>query len=232
MNCEEHHALAFGAQNDPDISAIASRISARAIPMCLVFFHGLVPSCYVGGVGGIRYLMEAEHVAKGLGVPFPPVTVWRPRDRYLGVGQVEARLELKRICRDLDAPNLATARDMLKSRISEIHEQLDTLEASKKRAIERLKERPSDKELKEEVQSISMSQTRIKRSSNLSVIGHELRIVENISTALDVIPSVIDYAVNLGLRETSEQWMRFLEDDGRLSSEVHLKSLLSPNELI
>ena len=231
MNCEEHHALAFGAKNDPDISAIASRISARAIPMCLVFFHGLVPSCYVGGVGGIRYLMEAEHVAKGLGVPFPPVTVWRPHDRYHGVGQMEARLELKRICRDLGAPALATAQETLRSRISEIHERLHTLEASKKSAVKRLKEHPSNEELKEEVKSISMSQTRVKRSSNLSVVSHELKIVENISTVLDVIPSVIDYAVNIGLKETSEQWMRFLGDDGRLSSDVHLESVLTRNEL-
>ena len=231
MNCEEHHALAFGATNDPDISAIASRISARAIPMCLVFFNGLVPSCYVGGVGGIRYLMEAEHVAKALGVPFPPVTVWRPHDRYLGAGQMEARLELKRICSDLGAPDLAAAKEMLRSRIAEIHERLDTLEASKKSAVERLKEHPNDEALKEEVTSISMSQTRIKRSSNLSVISHELKILENISTVLDLIPSIIDYTVNIGLKETSEQWMRFLGEDGSLSSDVHLKSVLAQNEL-
>jgi len=36
--------------------------------------------------------------------------------------------------------------------------------------------------------------------------------------------------VNIGLKETSEQWMRFLEDDGRLSSDVHLKSVLTRHE--
>ncbi len=56
--------------------------------MGLVFFRGVQPSCYVGGVGGAAYLMEAEHVAKGLGYDFPVTVFWRPFDKYLGVGQV------------------------------------------------------------------------------------------------------------------------------------------------
>jgi hypothetical protein len=229
VGCGEQYELEFGANNDPDISDIACRISARAIHMALVFFNGLMPSCYVGGVGGIRYLMEAEHVAKGLGIPFPPVAVWRPRDKYLGVGQMEAVLELKRICSDLGARDLSTAKGLLESRIREIRERLDELEVSKKRIAEELSEHPSDRELKEEVKKVSMSQTKIIRSSNLSVISHELKILENFSTVLDLIPSMIDYAVNVGLKETSDQWIRYLGEDGSLSSDVRLESVLNQN---
>ena len=230
VGCEKYHELEFGAKNDPDISDIASRISARAIPMNLIFFNGLMPSCYIGGIDGIRYLMEAQHVAKGLGIPFTPIAVWRPHDKYLGVGQIEALLELKRICRDLGAQNLFAAKDLLEFRISRIRKRLEKLEASKKRIIEKLGNQPNDGELKEEIKRISISQTKIKRSSNLSVINHELKILENVSTVLDLIPSIIDHAVNVGLKETSDQWIRYLSENGSLSSNLHFESILSRNE--
>jgi len=227
VGCGDYYELGFGAKNDPDISSVVSRVSARAISMSLVFFNGLMPSCYVGGVGGVRYLVEAEHVAKGLGIPFPPVVVWRPHDRYLGVGQLEAVLELRRICSDLGARDVSAAKDLLKARIGEIRERLDKLEESKKRVVEKLREHPNDENLKEEIKRISMNRTRMVKSSDLSVVSHELKILENVSTVLDLIPSIIDYAVNVGLREMSNQWIRHLNESGGLSSDVHLESVLN-----
>lgn len=227
VGCGEYYELEFGAKNDPDISSVASRISARAISMSLVFFNGLMPSCYVGGVGGIRYLIEAQHVAKGLGIPFPPVAVWRPHGKYLGAGQMEAVLELKRICSDSGARDVSTAKDLLKSSTSEVRERLDKLEESKQRVIEKLRAHPKNEELKEEIKRISISRTKIVKSSNLSVISHELKILENVSTVLDLIPSIIDYAVNVGLKETSDQWIQHLSENGNMSSDIHLQSVLS-----
>jgi hypothetical protein len=229
LGCEESYELEFGAKADPDLEDVASRISARAIPMGLVFFSGLMPSCYVGGLGGARYLMEAEHVAEGLGIPFPPITFWRPHDKYRGVGQLEAGLELKRICKDLNTWSLSEAKDLLESRISEVYKNLDRLEASKNRIMEKFEERPENKKLKEEIKRISLSQTEVKRSLNLSVINHKLKILENITVVLNMIPSIIDYAVNVGLKETSDQWVRYLNESGSLSSDVHLEPLLSQN---
>jgi hypothetical protein len=229
VGCGKLFELEFGAKNDPDTSNFASRISARALSMPLVFFNGLMPSCYVGGVGGIRYLMEAEHVAEGLGIVFPPIVVWRPRDKYLGVGQIEALLELKRICSDLGVRDVSAAKDLLESRVGEIRERLDKLEVSKERSVEKLRKNPHDEELKEEIKKVSISQTGFRKSSNLSVISHELKILENVSTVLNLIPSILDYAVNVGLKETSNQWIRHLRDDGSLSSDVHLESVLNQN---
>jgi hypothetical protein len=229
VGCGKLYELEFGTKNDPDISNFASRISARALSMPLVFFNGLMPSCYVGGVGGIRYLMEAEHVADGLGIAFPPIVVWRPRDKYLGVGQIEALLELKRIRSDLGVRDVSAAKDWLESRVGEIRERLDKLDVSKERIVEKLRKNPHDEELKEEIKKVSISQTEFRKSSNLSVISHELKILENVSTVLDLIPSILDYAVNVGLKETSDQWIRHLGDDGSLSSDVHLESVLNQN---
>ena len=229
VGCGKLYELEFGVKNDPDISNFASRISARALSMPLVFFNGLMPSCYVGGVGGIRYLMEAEHVAEGLGIAFPPIVVWRPRDKYLGVGQIEALFELKRICSDLGVRDISTAKDLLMSRVGEIRKRLEKLDVSKKRIVEKLRKNPHDEELKEEMKKVSISQSKFRKSSNLSVISRELKILENVSTVLNLIPSILDYAVNVGLKETSDQWIRHLCEDGSLSSDAHLESVLNQN---
>ena len=227
VGCKRSFKLGFGAADCPDVAGVASRISARAIPMTLVFFKGLGVSCYVGGVGGKEYLVQARFVADKLGIALPPTAVWRPHDTYAGIGQLEALLELKRMCADLGVGDLSGAVDVLKSRLAEAQRCLDKLEASKGGIMEELRGHPEDEKLKEEIKRISLSQTEVKRSSNLSVINHELKILENIPVVLNLIPSIIDYAVNVGLKETSDQWTRYLNENGDLSSDVNLKSALN-----
>jgi len=228
--CQERYELDFGHQDSPDILRIASQISARAISMALVFFNGLQPSCYVGGAAGLGYLAQARSVAEGLGILFPPVAVWRPYDRYAGVGQAEASLEVRRVCDDSGARNLSEARDILSSRISAIYERIKEIEASKKSLIEELKKSPDDRELREKLRSVSVSRTEMCRSSHLSEVHGELRIITNASAVSTLIPSVIDYAVNIGLKETSDQWIRHLSEKGSLESDVWLESVLSKTE--
>ena len=134
------------------------------------------------------------------------------------------------MCADLRVGDLSGAVDVLKSRVAGVQMCLDNLGASKNRVMEKLWEHPDDEKLKEEVKRISLSQTEVKRSSNLSVIYRKLKILENVPVVLDLIPSIIDYAVNLGLKETSDQWMRYLSENGSLSSDVNLESVLRRNE--
>jgi hypothetical protein len=129
----------------------------------------------------------------------------------------------------LGVRDVSAAKDLLESRICEIRERLDELEVSKERVVEKLRKNPHDEELKEEIKKVSISQTEFRKSSDLSVVSHELKILENVSTVLDLMPSILDYAVNVGLKETSEQWMRHLCEDGSLSSDVCLESVLNQN---
>jgi hypothetical protein len=225
VRCQEQHELNLGHKDNPDILSVASQISARAIPMGLVFFNGLRPSCYVGGAAGRTYLIETEHVAKGLGVPFPPAVIWRPHDSYLGVGQTEALLELKRMCKDLGVEDGSSARELLEAKVSDIRRRHDELEESKKKLLDKLKDRSGDLELKQEIKRISTSQSEIIKSSDFSVVSHELKILENISIVLGLIPSIIDYAVNVGLKDTSNQWQQYLRENGSLSFDVHLRAI-------
>lgn len=226
VRCLEHYELDFGHKDNPDIVSIASQVSARAIPMGLIFFNGLRPSCYVGGAGGVEYLIEAEHIAKGLGIPFPPVAVWRPYDKYLGVGQMEALLEIRRICRELTAEDASAAKNALEARVSEIQARLSEVDGRKNGVEEELRKCPHDKMLSQELREASVRRTEIVKSSHLSVVCHELRTLENATRILDLMPSVIDYAVNVGLKETSTQWMRYLNENGDFASVVKLGSAL------
>jgi hypothetical protein len=230
VDCGRHFDLELGTVDEPRLAGIAPRISARSIAMTLVFFRGLVPSCYIGGVGATGYLAEAQHVAKAIGIPFPPVAVWRPHDRYLGMGQVEALVYLKRICVSVGAHDYSEAEDLLVKRIHEVRGHLDELETSRERVLREEQTHPGIEALKEQEKAISMSETDIKREFNLSLLNRNLALLHDVPRVLDLIPSIMDYAVNIGLRETSAQWLWYLENVGDLSSDLHLMSVLSQDE--
>ena len=67
---------------------------------------------------------------------------------------------------------------------------------------------------------------KIKKTSKLSILQHNLNILKNIPVVLELMPSIIDYAINVGLNETSKKWMDFLVSNGSFTSEVCLKSYL------
>jgi hypothetical protein len=229
--CGCHYDLDFGSVEKPDVSDFASRISFRAISWILAFSKGLDFSCYVGGVGGTWYLMEVKYVADRLGISLPPTPVWRPHDRYVGIGQLEASLMLKQMYIDLGVDDHSVAVEVLKSRIAEVQTCIDDLEASKSMFMEKLRDQPDDEKMNEALKKLSISQTEAKRVSNLSIIYRKLKILENIPVALNLFPSIIDYAANVGLKETSDQWEQHLNENGNLLSDVQVKSVLSQNEL-
>jgi hypothetical protein len=77
---------------------------------------------------------------------------------------------------------------------------------------------------------VPMSRGSILKSLNFPVISRELKILENAITALDLLPSIIDFAVNIGLRQTSEQWIKYLEKMGDMCADVYLESILTSND--
>lgn len=226
--CHKNYTIDLGTEKNPDISHISDRISARAISMTLVFFKGLGVSCYVGGIGGHDYLAEASYVADKLKISFPPIAFWRPHDRYLGIGQLEAILQFKRITGNLDISKWETEVNRLKKRIAGIYSRIDELELEKQKLVKQLKKRDQaqKKYLQERIREISRKQGRMKGETNLSVLNRDLKMLENVPVALDLIPSIIDYAVNIGLKETSEQWIEFLMKDGNLFSDIYIRSVL------
>jgi hypothetical protein len=229
--CGCHYDLDFGSVEKPDVSGVAPRISFRAISWILAFSKGLGFSCYVGGVGGAWYLMEVKYVADRLDISLPPTPVWRPHDRYVGIGQLEASLKLKQMCTDLDVDDLSDAVEVLKSKIDEAQKCIGNLEACMSKFEEKLLDKPDDMKLIEDLRKFSLSQTEVKRVTKLSVVHRKLKILENVPVVLNLFPSIIDYAVNVGLKETSDQWVQYLNEQRSLASVVQMKSVLSRNGL-
>ncbi len=224
INCTKHHSIDLGSAPQLKLHDIRSRISARAIPMALIFFNGLELIGYVGGVGGRRYLFEAQQISTALELPFPPVTDWRPRDKYLGIGQLEALLERKRILEQYKESTLADAKRQIHATINNKNREITLYDQKKQAFITKMRTEPQQKnEMLAAIKDIATRSTRLKRESNL--LNLELTIINNISQIDALYPSIIDYAINIGLPETSKQWIDHLVQNQKLTSDVHMKTL-------
>ncbi|MDD1775869.1 MAG: hypothetical protein LUP94_00780 [Candidatus Methanomethylicus sp.] len=202
-------------------------IFPRSIPMILTFFKGFLPSCYVGGVGGMTYLQEVQHIAKSMDIPLPPIAIWRPRDRYLGVGQLEALLQLERMQSFLGSTDYASAKILMEQRIAEIRRRTEELQESKRAVYRQLEKNPGDATLKQQLMKLNSDQAAHNRSSDYHGLSRDMVILGNIPNTLYLAPSIIDYAVNIGIKETSEKWLQHLKNSGNLLSEVPMESVLT-----
>jgi hypothetical protein len=222
VRCGKEYWLDFGSKGEPRISEVAERISARSLSMPLVFFHGLKVGCYVGGVGGTAYLKQAQCVAEHLGMTFAPVVVWRPRDVYFGVGQLEALMIFRKLSGSFDFSEYPRVEASLRGKVAAVQSKIDELEAQKKQLCG-----SSGGRKEEQVQNLkilSAKQIEVRREADFSVLVRNLGLLENVAAVMNLYPCIVDYAVNVGLRKTSEQWIDFLQDNGSLLSSIRLRT--------
>jgi hypothetical protein len=165
-------------------------------------------------------------VSGSLGIVFPPVVVWRPRDQYYGLGQLEALTLFKRLSGSYDLVQYAEAESKLKDRISTVQESISILEAEKG-SIERMHSfLEAEDQKKERIKEISRQQMQVREKAGFSELVRDLGLLENVKKVMDIYPSMIDYAVNIGLENVGSQWVSFLEDNGSLVSDVKLETEL------
>jgi len=213
--CGKRYEIDFSPKSS--IWSDLSRVSARALAMPLVFFGGLGVCCYVGGVGGRQYLWQVEYVAGQMGIVFPPVVIWRPHDRYLGLGQLEALLTLKNLAGGFDAPQVKATDATLRKELATIRQRIDELEVRKKEVTS------STGELAQkinEIKNLSKQQDMARRESNSAMLARHLGLLENSERVVALHPCIIDHAVNLGLSNVSEQWETSLRTVGDLESDI------------
>jgi hypothetical protein len=79
-------------------------------------------------------------------------------------------------------------------------------------------------EIIERMKAISVRQHEIRRQAGFSSLSRNLKLLQNVKAVMCLYPCIVDYAVNIGLERTSEQWIAFLEKNGSLSSSVSLKT--------
>ena len=213
--CGKGHEIDFSPESS--IWSDLSRASARALAMPLVLFEGLGVSCYVGGVGGRQYLRQARYVAGQMGMAFPPVGIWRPHDRYLGLGQLEALLTLKKLAGRFDPLQRKAAGAALRKELATIQQRIDELEIRKKEIID------STDELVQKIiaiKDLAKQQDMVRRETNSAMLARHLGLLENSERVATLYPCIIDYALNLGMRNVSKQWEASLRTVGDLESDI------------
>ena len=213
--CNKEYSFAFGDPETPSLSEVKSQVSSRSISILLTYFRALGISCFTSGVGGLGYLIKARHIAYKLGIPFPPSPVWRPRDKYLGVAQLQALLQFKEISGSFD---IGLSEDLLARSRKEAALLGKKLKNSRRSAVQDKVSAHADRKMREEKKETA---------KKLSELNRTARLLEKVPASLNVIPSIIDYAVNVGLKETSDQWGAFLGGEGSFFSDVELQSVFA-----
>jgi hypothetical protein len=224
LSCRKEYRLNIGRKNDPGISGLLSRISARSLSMPLVFFEGLKVICYVGGIGGREYLRQAKYVAEKIGLTFPPTVIWRPKDVYLGIGQLEAIMTYKKISETFDFSKLCEAKKALENKIEVSKKRIDEIKLQKQEVAKRA---ISYEEKVGKERALSFMENNIMKGSGFASLIRDSMLLENVMAVQALHPSIIDYAINIGLERTNEQWTTFLKGNGNLESDVYLRTVLS-----
>ncbi len=222
LRCGKKYFLDLESKNNPVISGILSKISPRSISFPLIFFQGLAVACYVGGVAGKEYLLQAAYLAKRLRIPFPPNVVWRPKDIYYGIGQLNALICFKRLSEISDFSQYDKIKAKYEKRLCEIDKEMKEIELQKARVMVNF--RINRKERVQKLKNLARSKHKLKRATQHSVLIHNLNLLDNVSSVINLHPCIVDYAINIGLKQTSEQWVTFLKENGDLTSDINLKS--------
>ena len=223
VRCGQKFQVTLSSRGKADISKALSKISYRSLSMPLIFLDGLKVCCYVGGIGGFAYLCQAKYVAEHLGNAFPPTVIWRPKDRYLGVGQLEALITYRRISGTFDLSQLEETRLSLEKKLSNVQRRVDELEIQRQELSDQTK---ITADLVESLKEISAKKYEIRRAVDFPSLARKVKLLQSIVEISCLHNSIIDYAVNVGLEETSKQWIAFLKNDGDLSSDVTLTTEL------
>lgn len=69
----------------------------RSISMPLVLARAMDMSCYIGGIGGLGYLIHSKTIGERLNSPFPPSPFWNVDDQYAGIETLASAWEIQRI---------------------------------------------------------------------------------------------------------------------------------------
>ncbi|MGZ4904715.1 MAG: hypothetical protein ACXV5I_07870 [Halobacteriota archaeon] len=215
----------------PALAQMLPNVSLRAEAM-LIAFSGIGVTLYVGGKGGAEYLSRASRIADVLGVQFPIVSTWRPKDVYGGIGQVDAILELLRVRSEYEL-----SRDELTCDAVVIGNELDLILADIDRAVsalDNLKRAIATRKaarFKEQIAFIVSMQNDLKTRFDRNKIARDESIVTHIRSTVGMLPSIVDHAINIGMRSTAVQWVTALEENIHFDAEVPLKTNTSMDAL-
>lgn len=189
---------------------VVSDLSPRSIPIVLLLSSELGISCYASGTDGMRYIVFGNCLFKQFSPKnIPMFMVWPARDVYYGFSQSEA-------LRSLQLRNYDDIGECIKT-LKEKEEGYRSLIAPiLNERNQRVKQSQS---AEDEILSVLFSLKKEQR-----IIRSQYKLAEKVENALNLRPSVIDYAINFGLEDTESQWRQNLLYSNNLISPIKLLS--------
>ena len=159
-----------------------------------------------------------------MGISFPPVVVWRPHDIYLGIAQLEAILTYKKLTGTYNLTKNSEAKTELARCITNIKDEIEKLEMQKEKLKNDIKI-PKEKKIKK-IKELTDKQREIRWRRKLPTLARNMILLENVERVMNLHPSIIDYAVNIGLKDLNKQWMRHLNRVEGLTKDLNLVTFL------
>ena len=171
------------------------RIEPRSIAMPIVFSKAVGMACYVGGIGSLGYLMHSSAISTALNVIFPPTPFWYSEDEFKSIQKLAELAELDRM-----------QKAYLQERRDPTGDYLIIARALEERLADPVKA------------SVAKRPAEVERDKQLLK-----RILSKKGSG--TTSCMVDYAVNISLERSAEQWLQFLRNDGRLMTPVHMTCL-------
>jgi hypothetical protein len=144
-------------------------------------------------------------------------------DALLGLLRIKAQYNLAPNDEKCDAVILQRELDDMLARIDEGIFALDKLKSAvANRKVEGFKEK---------ISFIVNMQSQLKTQFERNKIARDRSIVVNTQKTLSLVPSIIDYAVNIGVQSTTAQWLTALEQNTDFDATLLLKTNTAMDDL-
>jgi hypothetical protein len=200
VGCGKKLEQSLHRADEPDLSQMIFDISLRAIPIPMLLTRDLGISCYVTGIGGVGYLIDAAAVSKGLSLPFPVIALWGGSDLYDGIGQRAA----------LNSLNVREATQIFR-RVQELQNDY-AMHAG--RITELIKQRST--RIKKGLPIDELLHDLFRLKSEQRHLRSQLKQAQRVLGATSLSSCIIDYAVNFGITNLTTEWRKYLNHDGDL----------------
>jgi hypothetical protein len=206
MSCKENLEITLDNITSGNIPGeILQSLTPKAIPILLLLSRDLGISCYCSGSGGVGYMAYASMACAELGIKMPFAVFWPSRDINLGIGQTEA----------LDALQLKNQDEVVAylQRLRQTHDDYNV------KIIPIINERSKMvKSNSEQIKSILSDLSSLKGEQREA--RRLIKLATKVNNALELRPSIIDYAVNFGIAETEMQWRNNLLTKDNLAAPI------------
>lgn len=206
ISCKKNLSLFIGKKDNASIQEDKlCTVSPRAIPILLLLSRELSIAGYISGTGGsIGYTLVGKKVFDDLKVKLPTMVLWAGTDIYTGFAQKEASKYLS----DNNITNIPNFVIEIDKKYNDLRNKIEPI-ISKRNMVYNDKEKLEKllKELftyKEEQRKIKELQRNVQKSRN----------------ALKLKPCIIDYAVNIGIKQIEYEWSNKLVNNDDLTKPV------------